>query len=149
MHQPKKGNQYYFGMKAHIGVDADGVLVHTVTTTAANAADITEAANLLHGTEERAFGDAGYTGVAKREEIAKDEVKREVTWYVAARPSKIEKIQDEVLKGLFMQAEGAKASIRSKVEHPFRVIKRQFGNGKVRFKGLAKNTAQIVTYLPC
>lgn len=141
MHQTKKGNQYYFGMKAHIGVDAEGGLVHTVTTTAANAADVTEAGNLLHGKEELVFGDAGYVGVEKREENAE----REVTWHIAEKRGKVKAIEDAKLKAIVTQLETAKAKIRARVEHPFRVIKRQFGYVKVRFKGLAKNTAQIVT----
>jgi IS5 family transposase len=145
MHQTKKGNQWYFGMKAHIGVDAEGGLVHTVTTTAANAGDVTQASNLLHGKEKMAFGDAGYTGVEKREEIVKDKAKRKVKWYVAEKRGKVEAIEDAQLKGLVKAVETAKAKIRARVEHPFRVIKRQFGYVKVRFKGLAKNTAQIVT----
>src|SRR5471030_2008155 len=139
MHQTKKGNQYYFGMKVHIGVDAEGGLVHTVTTTAANAADVSEAAKLLHGKEVAAFGDAGYTGADKRAQ------KRGPRWYIAAKRSQVKAITDAKLKRITAKLEHAKASIRAKVEQPFRVIKRQFGYIKVRFKGLAKNTAQIVT----
>src|SRR5271157_5820209 len=69
MHQTRKGNQWYFGMKAHIGADRDSKLVHTVVVTAANVADITKAAELLHGQEQQVHADAGYTGVEKREEI--------------------------------------------------------------------------------
>ncbi len=141
MHQTKKGNQYYFGMKAHIGVDAEGGLVHTVTTTAANAADVTQAANLLHGEEQWVFGDAGYTGVDKRQEPAE----RQVTWHIAQKRSKVQAIADAKLKRMVTKLERHKASIRARVEHPFRVIKRQFGYVKVRFRGLAKNTAQIIT----
>src|SRR6266850_3743705 len=69
MHQTKKGNQWYFGMKAHIGADRDSTLVHTVVVTAANVADITKTAELLHGQEKQVHADAGYTGVEKRAEI--------------------------------------------------------------------------------
>ena len=141
MHQTRKGNQYYFGMKAHIGVDAEGGLVHTVTTTAANAADVTQAGNLLHGKEEAVFGDAGYVGVEKRQENAE----RKTQWYIAEKRGKVAAIEDAPLKAIVTEWETAKAKIRARVEHPFRVIKRQFGYVKVRFKGLAKNTAQIVT----
>ncbi len=68
MHQTKKGNQWYFGMKAHIGVDAESGLAHSLATTAANAADVTQACVLLHGDETEAWGDAGYQGVDKRPE---------------------------------------------------------------------------------
>jgi IS5 family transposase len=84
MHQTKKGNQWHFGMKAHIGVDAESGLVHTVIGTAANVNDVTQAAGLLHGEETDVFGDAGYQGVSKREE-AKD---LDVNWHVAIRPGK-------------------------------------------------------------
>ncbi len=139
MHQTKKGNQWYFGMKAHIGVDAEGGMVHTVTTTAANVADVMEVDKLLHGKEKAAYADAGYIGAEKRAS------KRGRRWYVAAKRSKVKAIEDEQLRDLTQQIEHIKASIRAKVEHPFRVIKRQFGYRKVRFKGLAKNTAQIQT----
>jgi IS5 family transposase len=145
MHQTKKGNHYYFGMKAHIGADAESGLVHTVRTTSANAADITEAAKLLHGEERYAYADAGYTGVAKREEIATEEAKSQVEWYVAEKRGKIEAMAEGKLKEQAKKVERLKAQIRAKVEHPFRVVKRQFGYVKVRFRGLTKNTAQIVT----
>lgn len=145
MHQTKKGNQYYFGMKAHIGVDSAGGLVHSVTTTAANVADITETAKLLHGEEEAVWADAGYTGVAKREEITTDEGKSQIDWQVAAKRGMIAAMPEGVFKEGAKKVEKLKAQIRAKVEHPFRVIKRQFGYVKVRFKGLAKNGAQVVT----
>ena len=77
MHQSKKGNQWHFGMKAHIGVDAESGLVHTVRTTAGNVNDVVEANSLLHGEEADAFGDAGYLGVAKR-----PDANPEVTWHI-------------------------------------------------------------------
>lgn len=144
MHQTKKGNQWHFGMKAHIGVDADSGLVHTVVTTAANEHDITQAHKLLHGEEEDVFTDAGYRGVQKREEI--QAMEHQPNWHVAMMPSK-RKVLDTntVLGGLLEKLEQTKARIRAKVEHPFRVIKRQFGYVKVKYKGLAKNTANVVT----
>jgi transposase, IS5 family len=141
MHQTKKGNQWYFGMKAHIGVDVDSGFVHTVTGTAANAADVSQTEELLHGDEETVHGDAGYIGADKRDEL-KD---RKVAWYIAAKRGKVKAITDAPLKELVEKFEHAKASVRARVEHPFRVIKRQFGFVKVRFRGLAKNTAQLIT----
>lgn len=142
MHQTKKGKQYYFGMKAHIGVDADSGLVHTVVGTAANVNDVTRAAALLHGEETDVFADAGYQGVAKREEA--QGIKAH--WHVAMRPGKRRALDKTTPMGqLLDRLERAKASIRSKVEHPFRVLKRQFGYAKVRYRGLRKNTAQIMT----
>lgn len=139
MHQTKKGNQWFFGMKAHIAVDADSGLVHTVTTTAANEADVEQVADLLHGKEEQVWADSGYRGAQTR-------VTREsLQWNIAARPSDIAKLPEGRRKAAARKAEHRKASVRAKVEHPFRVIKRQFGLVKVRFRGLAKNTAHVMT----
>lgn len=141
MHQAKKGQQYYFGMKAHIGVDADSGLVHTVRGTSGNVADVVEANSLLHGQETDAFGDAGYQGVHKRPD-AKDSVR----WHVAMKPSiRRELDKKHPIEGLVHQLEKLKAGIRAKVEHPFRVVKRQFGHVKVRYRGLSKNTDQLKT----
>lgn len=142
MHQAKKGNQWHFGMKAHIGVDADSGLVHTVVGTAANVNDVTQAHALVHGQEADVFADAGYQGVAKRQENRASAV----NWHVAMRPGK-RKVLDRAtpLGRVLEDLERCKASVRAKVEHPFRVIKRQFGHLKVRYKGLAKNTAQLHT----
>ena len=141
MHQSKKGNEWYFGMKAHIGVDADSGLVHTVRGTAGNVSDVVEANSLLHGQETDAFGDAGYQGVDKRPDAKKD-----VRWHVAMKRSKRQALdRDNAVDALIEQHEQTKASIRAKVEHPFRVLKQQFGYVKVRYRGLKKNTAQIVT----
>ena len=139
MHQTKKGNQWHFGMKAHIGVDAKTGLVHRVVTTAANEADVTQVARLLHGKEKQLFGDAGYTGADKRAR------KRGRRFYIAEKRSKVKAIVDETLRELTGKLEHLKASIRAKVEHPFRVIKRQFGHNKARYRGLAKNGAQVTT----
>ena len=142
MHQTKKGNQYYFGMKAHIGVDEASGLVHSVVGTPANVADVTQVDKLLHGDESVVCADAGYTGVEKRSEHEG----RKVIWQVTERRSKYKKLnKNGVIYKAYRQIERAKAQTRAKVEHPFRVIKRQFGYTKVRFRGLAKNTAQLVT----
>ena len=141
MHQTKKGNQWYFGMKAHIGVDADSGLVHTVRGTAANVNDVVEANSLLHGEETDAFADAGYQGAHKR-----PDARAGVTWHVAMRPGKRKALdKTKTIDSLIDQIERIKASVRAKVEHPFRVIKRQFGHVKVRYRGLKKNTAQLMT----
>jgi IS5 family transposase len=139
MHQTKKGNQWHFGMKAHIGVDADSGLVHTVVGTAANEADVEVVAELLHGREEIVHADSGYAGAQTRVR------KSSLRWEIAARPSRIRAMADGREKRAACKNEHRKASIRAKVEHPFRVIKRQFGLAKVRFRGLAKNTAHLVT----
>jgi IS5 family transposase len=141
MHSSKKGQQMYFGMKAHIGADAESGLVHTVRGTSGNVHDVTEGNSLLHGEETVAFGDAGYQGIEKR-----PDAKAQVSWHVAMRPGKRRSLNmDKAADALLDQAEKLKAGIRAKVEHPFRVIKRQFGYVRVRYRGLKKNTAQLIT----
>ena len=140
MHQTKKGNQWYFGMKAHIGTDAESGLVHTVIGTAANVNDVTQGHGLLHGGEDVVFADAGYQGAMNRPEATG------VTWHVAMRPGKRRALDMKSKSNrLREEAEKLKASVRAKVEHAFRVIKLQFGYTKVRYRGLAKNTAQLKT----
>ena len=142
MHQTKKGNQWHFGMKAHIGVDADSGLVHTAVGTAANVNDVTQAHRLVHGQESDVFADAGYQGVAKRE----DTQYIDVNWHVAMRPGKRKTLDlGHPMGAVLDKLEQVKARIRAKVEHPFRIIKRQFGHVKVRYRGLAKNTEQLHT----
>ena len=142
MHQTKKGNQWHFGMKAHIGVDADSGLVHTVVGTAANVNDVTQAHALVHGEEIHVLADAGYQGVDKRAKTQGIDV----NWLVAMRPGKRKTLDKSTSLGAILeQLEQAKARMRAKVEHPFRVIKRQFGYVKVRYRGLAKNTGQLHT----
>jgi transposase, IS5 family len=141
MHSSQKGNQWYFGMKAHIGVDADSGLVHTVRCTSGNEHDITQAHRLLHGHEKSVWADAGYQGVEKR-----PGADPAMTWHVAMRPGKRKALKQAGEMGqLLDKAEKFKAGIRAKVEHPFRVIKRQFGYMKTRYRGLKKNAAQIAT----
>ncbi|AAM39446.1 IS5 family transposase [Xanthomonas campestris pv. campestris] len=141
MHQTKKGNQWYFGMKAHIGVDEFSGLVHHVHCTAANVADVTVTHALLHGKEDSVFGDSGYTGADKREELQDCEA----AFFIAAKRSVLQAIGNKRERAREQRWEHFKASVRAKVEHPFRVIKRQFGYTKVRYRGLAKNTAQVLT----
>lgn len=140
MHQTKKGNQWYFGMKAHIGVDAKSSLTHSLETTAANEHDLNQVGNLLHGEEAFVFADAGYQGAENREELA--DVKAQ--WAIAMRPGRLKELKKHPRKNKAVIAfERLKSSIRAKVEHPFRIIKRQFGFVKARFKGLRKNDNQL------
>ena len=141
MHQAKKGNEWHFGMKAHIGVDAESGLVHTVVGTAANVADVTQAQALLHGDEEDVFADAGYQGVDKREEY----IGAPLNWHVAMRPGKRRALATHGWAQKLEWIEQIKASIRAKVEHPFHVVKNLFRHRKARYRGLAKNTAQLHT----
>ena len=122
MHQTKKGNEWHFGMKVHIGVDSQTGVVHSVSTTSANVHDVTETPRLLHGGETQVWCDAGYQGVHKRPENRG----LGVEWQVSMRPGKRRKLEpgsDEAVM------EKRKASVRAKVEHPFLYIKRHFGYG--------------------
>ena len=140
MHQTKKGKQWYFGMKAHIGVDAESGLTHSLETTAANVSDVAVAHALRHGGEEQVWGDAGYQGVGKREEN-RDVL---VDWQVAMKPGQRRKLEKT---GPEEAAEKRKAEVRAKVEHPFLYVKRHFGYAKVRYRGLWKNTQRIAVLL--
>lgn len=145
MHQTKKGNQWHFGAKAHIGVDKDSGLVHTLTTTAANVSDISQTAALLHGQESEVWADAGYVGVEKREDMQQALAANEQTvqWHVAKRRKTIEKLDDGWQKDLAQAYEKLKARLRAYVEHPFHVVKNIFKYKKTRYKGLVKNDAQL------
>ena len=140
MHQTKKGKQWYFGMKAHIGVDAGSGLAHSLTTTAANASDVTQAGALLHGAETTAWGDAGYQGVEKRAAHRDGGVE----WRVAMKPGRRRLLDESVAEET---AEKRKGSVRAKVEHPFLYVKRHFGYAKVRYRGVAKNRQRIALLL--
>lgn len=141
MHQTKKGNQWHFGMKAHIGVDAASGLTHTLVTTPAHVADIVKTTELLQGEEEIVYADAGYTGIEQREEVRQQ--KRNITWLVAKRRGKLQKMSEGLEKEAVIAEEYAKASVRSTVEHVFHWIKNLFGYSKVRYRGLAKNEARL------
>jgi IS5 family transposase len=104
-------------MKAHIGVDADSGLVHTVTTTAANAHNITQGANLLQGKESDVFADSGYRGVDKREEV--EEQHPGVVWHVAIMPTKRRALSKRGIDAIKERIKKIKASVRAKVGHPF------------------------------
>ena len=140
MHQTKKGNQWYFGMKAHIGVDVASGVVHTVVGTAANEADINQMAAVLHGQESDIFADAGYTGADKRPEHED----RDVSWNIAIKRSII-KALPKALRELAEPVERALAQVRAWVEHSFHIVKNRFRHKKLRYRGLAKNTAQLHT----
>jgi transposase, IS5 family len=134
MHQTKKGGQWYFGMKAHIGVDAGTGYVHSLRATAANVHDLDEAVNLARADDEVIYADAGYQGVDQRFEIASDEHLSTVQWRVAARKGRLTSMPAHD-----REVESRKASVRAKVEHPFLIVKRDFGFTKTRYRGLAKN----------
>ena len=143
MHQTKKGNQWYFGMKAHIGADRDSKLVHTIVVTAAHVADITKTAELLHGQEKQVHADAGYTGVEKRAEIVA--LERKIDWQIAGKRGAIKALAEGAEKEAIKAVEKAKASVRAFVEHPFHIVKNIFRHRKVRYRGLTKNGHQLYT----
>jgi IS5 family transposase len=140
MHQTRKGNQWYFVMKAHIGVDVASGVVHTLTGTAANEADINQTALLLHGNEKAVFADAGYTGANKRPELAE----RDVSWNIAIKRGII-KALPKGLREVAEPVERALSQVRAWVEHPFHIVKNRFRHKKLRYRGLFKNTAQLFT----
>jgi IS5 family transposase len=143
MHQPKKGNPWYFGMKAHIDADRDSKLVHPVVVTAANVADIPQTAELLHGQEQQVPADAGYPGVEKRSEIVA--LERQLDWQIAGKRGMIKSMAEGAEKEVVKAIEKAKASGRAFVEHPFHIVKNLFRHRKVRYRGLAKNGHQLDT----
>ena len=134
MRQTKKGNQWYFGMKAHIGVDAGTGYVHSVTATGANVHDLDEAAKLVRADDGVVYADAGYQGAQRRPEIAGDEHLSDVVWRVAPRKGMLKKLPQTD-----REIASRQASVRAKVEHPFLVVKRDFGFVKTRYRGIAKN----------
>ena len=140
MRLTKKGNEWHFGMKLHIGVDSEKGVVHSVSTTPANVHDVTQTPRLLHGGETQVWGDAGYQGVDKRPENQD----LQVEWQVAMRLGQRRKLEhgsDAAAR------EKRKASVRAKVEHPFLYVKRRFGYAKVRYRGLTKNTQRLALLL--
>ncbi len=143
MHSTKKGNQWHFGMKAHIGVDRASGLVHTLVATAANVADITQAAELLHGEETQVHADAGYVGVEKREEIRTKDPEGRIDWQIARKRGPIKAMAEGAEKEALKALEKAKAAVRALVEHPFHVVKNLFRHRKTRYRGLAKNRHQL------
>lgn len=143
MHQTKKGNQWYFGMKAHIGTDRDSGMVHTVISTAANVSDISQTAGLLHGHETQVHADAGYIGVEKRNEIKAEDPVGRIDWQIACRRGPLKKMGEGAEKSRLLAAEKSKASVRAYVEHPFHLLKNIFRHRKTRYRGLAKNHHQL------
>ena len=138
-HQAKKGNNWHFGYKAHVGVDAETGVPHTVVVTAANVADVAVARALVRPGDTDAWADAGYTGVAGRPEVAGDPALAGVEWRVAMRRSRISEAD--------RPAQRALASVRSVVEHTFHVLKDLFGIRRTRLRGLAANENMLCAAL--
>ena len=142
MHSTKKGNQWYFGMKIHSGADAGTGYVHTITATAANVHDIAKAHELVREDDHTVYGDSGYLGVEKRTEIRENPDLSGVDYRIAKRPSQNRMTKEYKGTNWERQIEHAKASVRSKVEHPFLIVKRLFHAGRTRYRGLRKNLLQ-------
>ena len=134
MRRALKGNQWYFGMKAHIGVEAGTGYVHSVTATAASVHDLDQITHLVRADDDVVYADAGYQGARKRPDVADDPRLSQVEFRIAARRSKL-----AGMAGPDRAAESRKASVRAKVEHPFLIVKRDFGFTKTRYRGMAKN----------
>jgi transposase, IS5 family len=130
MHQTRKGKQWYFGLKAHIGIDSKEGLVHSVCTTAANVADKHMLPDLLHGEERKVWGDGAYQGQGEAIRQAAPRAQD-----MTCRRTKYKDYVDELQR----KKNRVKAKVRARVEHPFRILKRIFGFDKVRYRGLAKN----------
>ena len=142
-HQTKKGNTWHFGYKAHIGVDRDSGLVHTVKATPANVHDVSMTSELLHGEEETVNGDSGYMGAEKREDaIVRNNKGKKIRYQINLRPSQIKKLSKS---GQYKarKREHAKSSVRAKVEHVFGVMKGLLKFKKTRYRGLRKQTAKF------
>ena len=144
MHQTKKGNEWHFGMKCHVGVDAGSGYVHSLETTAANEHDITVAAQLIRKDDEVVYGDSGYIGIEKRDEVKSSPHLSTVEYRINRRHKSVQRMPEGCIDWE-KQIERRKSSVRSKVEHPFLIVKRYFGFAKTVYRGLAKNTHRLHT----
>jgi IS5 family transposase len=155
MKQTKKGNEWYFGMKAHIGTDAGTGMIHSCSFTGANVHDIAEAHKLVRPDDAFAYGDAGYLGIEKRAEIQNDENLSKIDWRINERKGK-ERSREKAIHKHVMdhldyisqprwgeKIEYKKSKVRSKVEHNFYIIKHIFGYRKTRYRGIEKNGARL------
>ena len=148
MHQTKKGNEWRFGMKCHIGVDAGSGLVHSIEITSANVHDVTVASKLIRDDDEVVYGDSGYIGIEKRPEIAGNEHLSKIEYRINRRPHSFPKASSKIFDWE-RYIENRKSSIRCKVEHAFRIIKCQFGYRKTAYKGLKKNANRLYALFAC
>ena len=142
-HSVKKGNQWHFGYKAHIGVDKDSGLVHHLKVTGANEHDVIATPDLMHGEEKELYGDSGYIGAEKRENaVVKNKSGQKIKYKINRKPSSMKKLSKS---GQYAakKSEHKKSSVRAKVEHVFAVVKRLFGYRKTRYRGLRKQTAKL------
>ena len=143
MHQAKKGNEWHFGMKFHIGVDAQSGLVHSTSASAAHVHDLAPVRLLIREDDEVVYGDAGYLGIARRPDIAGDPHRAGIDYRISERKGRLRKHTDDPGKQWDRDMERRKSSVRSKVEHPFLIVKRHFGYSKTVYRGLAKNANRL------
>lgn len=143
MHQTKKGGEWYFGMKCHVGVDAGTGYIHSLEATSANVHDITQASKLIRDDDEVLYGDSGYIGIEKREEIKNHPNKSQIKYRINRRPGKIRAMKNGYAKSFEKQLERRKSSVRSKVEYVFHIIKDKFGFRKATYRGIAKNLNRL------
>ena len=148
MHSVKKGNQWRFGMKCHVGADAGTGYVHTIEVTPSNVHDVTVASELIREDDEVVYGDSGYLGIQKRPEVANDEHLSFIDYRINLRPGRFPKVSDNAIDWT-RWIERRKSSVRCKVEHIFRIIKCQFGYRKVRYRGLKKNENRLYAMFAC
>lgn len=142
-HSVKKGNQWFFGYKAHVGVDKDSGLVHTVRVTGANVHDVTMISELLTGEEKEIYGDSGYIGADKRgDAVIRNSKGRRINYKINRKPSQIRKLSQSG-RYAAKKAEHKKSSVRAKVEHVFAVVKRQLCYRRTRYRGLKKQTSKL------
>ena len=139
MHQTKKGDQWHYGMKVHVGTDAGTGYVHSITGTSANVHDLDEAPKLIREDDDVVYGDSGYTGIQKRDEIQNDEHLSKVDFRIAKRPSSCKTTASYRGINWEKQIEHQKSSVRCKVEHVFLIVKQYFGYCKVSYRGIVKN----------
>ena len=143
IHQTKKGNEWHFGMKMHVGVDAGTGYVHTIEATSANEHDITAASKLFRKDDEVVYGDSAYLGIEKRPEKQGDKQKAAIDYRINQRPGKTANIPHRTGKDWNRYIEHKKSAVRSKVEHAFHIIKNTFGYSKVHYRGIEKNLNRL------
>ncbi len=146
--QTKKGNEWRFAMKCHIGVDAGSGLVHSMTVTAANQHDITQAAALIREDDEVVYGDSGYLGIQKRPEVMNNEHLPSIEYRINRGPGKLPHVSDNAIDWE-RYIENRRSSVRCKVEHAFRIIKCQFGYKKTLYRGLKKHENRQYALFAC
>lgn len=149
MKSTKKGSDWHFGMKMHMGVDAGSGYVHSIEATPANQHDITVASKLIRDSDEVVYGDSGYIGIEKRAEISQDKNKANIDYRINRRPKNSVKKQSGIGRQWERQIEHQKSSIRCKVEHPFLIVKRHFGYNKVVYRGISKNLNRFHILFGC